>query len=102
MQLQMQHAEDLSPEQTGEFPKAGEGIEFSGQSRAEKYAWTQRVLIAQEYASQSKKRRGQPRAYIAKVTGLSLPQVARLIRLYRATGTVESGAYRRRRFPRLY
>ena len=36
------------------------------------------------------------------MTGRSLAQVTRLIRLYRATGKVEVKPYRRRRFPRRY
>jgi transposase InsO family protein len=59
-------------------------------------------LIAQEYASQGKKQRGEVRAYIAKMTGMSLPQVARLIRMYRSTGRVETKVYQRRQFSRKY
>jgi len=98
----MQNAEELPPEQISEFLKASDGIEFSGHNRAERYGWTQRVLVAQEYAGQSKKQRGRIRAYIAKVSGLSLPQVTRLIRMYRATGRVEAAVYQRCRFPRKY
>ena len=90
MQLQMQNAEQLKPEQISEFLKACDGIEFKGQKRAEKYAWTQEVLVHHEYAIQTKKQRGQIRAYIAKVSGLSLPQVTRLIRMYRTAGTSQS------------
>ncbi|MDQ2776267.1 MAG: integrase [Acidobacteriota bacterium] len=102
MQLQMQNAEELNLEQIGEFLKGSYGIEFSGQSRTEKYAWTEQVLIAREYGSLSKKKRGEVRGYIAKVTGLSLAQVTRLVRKYRATGKVEPSAAARRRFPRRY
>jgi transposase InsO family protein len=102
MQLQMQNAEELSPGQISEFLRASYGIEFSGQNRAERYGWTQRVLVAQEYASQGKKQRGQIRGYISKISGLSMPQVARLIRMYRASGKVEAKVYRRRRFARKY
>ena len=98
----MQNSEKLTPEQISEFLKASYGIEFSGQNRAERYAWTQRVLIAQEYAGQSKKQRGQIRGYIGKISGLSMPQVARLIRMYRASGKVEAKVYRRRQFARKY
>src|SRR5205814_5066115 len=38
----------------------------------------------------------------AKVTGMSLPQMARLIRQYRQEGVVEAVAYRRRRFATKY
>ena len=98
----MQNAEQLKTAQISAFLKASDGIEFKGQNRAEKYAWTQQVLVSHEYASQTKKQRGQIRAYIAKVSGLSLPQVTRLIRMYRATGTVKPQSYRRRRFKRTY
>ncbi len=98
----MQNAEELNLEQIGEFLKGSYGIEFSGQSRTEKYAWTEQVLIAREYGSLSKKKRGEVRGYIAKVTGLSLAQVTRLVRKYRATGKVEPSAAARRRFPRRY
>jgi len=43
----MQNAEALSPQQINEFLKGSEGIQFSGQSRAEIYAWTERLLVAQ-------------------------------------------------------
>ncbi len=51
---------------------------------------------------QDKKQRGAIRAYVEKVTGLSVPQVTRLIRKYRQTGTVVLEPYRRRRFRRKY
>jgi transposase InsO family protein len=51
---------------------------------------------------QGRKQRGAIRAYLSKVTGLSLPQMTRLIRQYRQRGVVEGAAYRRRRFPVKY
>ena len=42
------------------------------------------------------------RAYIKKVTGLSLPQVTRLVRKHRQSGRVELQAVRRKRFPTKY
>jgi len=98
----MQNAETLNADQIGEFLKLSQEIKFTGQSRAEVYRWVQRVLVAQEYAGQGKNQRGAIRAYIAKVTGRSLPQVTRLVRMYRTGGTVEPKPYRRRRFPRHY
>lgn len=98
----MQNAETLNTDQIGEFLKLSREIEFTGQSRAEVYRWVGRVLVAQEYAGQGKKQRGTIRSYLAKVTGRSLPQITRLIRMYRTGGTVEAKAYRRRRFPKRY
>jgi len=98
----MRNAETLTAEQISGFLKGSEGIEFSGQNRAEKYAWTEQSLVAQKYAQQSRKQRGAIRGYLSKVAGLSLPQITRLIRSYVRTGTVEAKPYRRRRFPSTY
>jgi transposase InsO family protein len=102
MQIRMQNADVLSQEQIQEFLKGSRSIEFTGQNRAERYGFVQRELVAQEYAAQGRKQRGAIRAYLSKVTGLSLPQIARLIRQYRQEGVVEVVAYRRRRFPTKY
>jgi transposase InsO family protein len=102
MQIQMQNAEVLTPEQIQEFLRGSLAIEFHGQKRAERYEFVQRVLVQQGYAVQPKKQRGLIRAYLSKVTGLSLPQMTRLIRQYRQSGVVEPAAYRRRRFPVKY
>ena len=102
MQIRMRNAEALTPEQIREFLRSSGPIEFTGQNRAELYEWVQRVLVGQEYAAQGKMRRGAIRAYLSKVTGLSLAQVTRLIRQYRREGVVKAAAYRRRRFPVKY
>jgi hypothetical protein len=79
----MRNAEWLTREQIREFLQGSQPIEFRGQNRAERYQFVQGVLVAQECAVQGKKQRGAVRAYLSKVTGLSLPQMARLIRKYR-------------------
>jgi transposase InsO family protein len=98
----MQNAETLSGQQISEFLKGSEGIDFTGQGRVAVYGWTERLLVAQQYAQQGKKQRGAIRGYLSKVTGLSLPQVTRLIRRYRETGRVEVSLCQRRRFPGKY
>jgi len=98
----MQNAEALSSQQIREFLKGSEGIEFTGQSRAEVYSWTERILVAQEYGKQGKQQRGGIRNYLSKVTGLSLAQITRLIRSHVRTGKVEAQPCRRRRFPSKY
>jgi transposase InsO family protein len=102
MQVRMQNAETLNPDQISQFLVLGDGIEFAGQSRAERYTFAQQLLTAQEYARQGKKQRGAIRAYLRKMTGLSLPQTARLIQMYLATGTVELRQYRRHQFAGKY
>jgi len=98
----MHNAEALSPQQIDDFLKGSEGVHFAGQSRGEIYHWVEQALVAQQYHKLGKRQRGSIRAYLAKVTGLSLPQITRLIRQYRQTGTVRVRACRRRRFPRRY
>jgi transposase InsO family protein len=98
----MQNSEKLTPEQISEFLKGSAGISFTGGSRVEVYGWVQGVLIAQQFATQSKKKRGSIRAYVEKVTGLSVPQTTRLIRQYRETGVVALQSAQRLRFPRKY
>jgi transposase InsO family protein len=102
MQIRMRNAESLTHSQIAEFLKASETIEFAGQSRAEVYGWVQRTLVAQEYARHGKKGRGAIRAYLSKVTGLSLPQITRLIRSYVQAGVVVAKPYRRHRFATKY
>jgi transposase InsO family protein len=102
MYVQMQNAEMLNPERISEFLETSQGIAFTAQNRGEVYVWVEKVLVTQEYACQGKKQRGAIRAYIEKMTALSLVQVARLIRKYRSTGKVQLAAYRRRRFPVKY
>jgi transposase InsO family protein len=98
----MQNAEALGQEQIREFLRSSSSIDFTGQGRAQMYAWTERVLVAQEFAGQGKKERGLVRAYIGKMTGLSPAQITRLIRSYMDTGSVEARIYHRNRFARQY
>jgi len=98
----MQNGEKLTPQQISEFLKGSEEISFTAGSKAGVYHWVEGVLVGQEFASQSKRDRGSIRAYIEKVTGLSVPQATRLIRQYRETGMVALQPVRRLRFPRKY
>lgn len=98
----MQNAETLNSEQIRSFLEAGDAIKFVGQSRAEAYAWAQQLLVGQEYAGQGKKQRGVIRAYLSKMTGLSMAQTARLIQMYRETGVVAPKPTRRHEFHRKY
>ena len=98
----MQNAENLNSDQIRRFLELSEGVEFAGQSRAEVYAFTERVLVTQQYAGLGKKERGAVRRYLSKVTGLSLPQIARLIAKYRKSGKVEAEPNRRHSFAARY
>jgi hypothetical protein len=58
----MQNGEKLTPQQISEFLKGSEEIRFAAGSKAEVYSWVEGVLVAQEFASQSKGDRGSIRA----------------------------------------
>jgi len=98
----MRNVEELSATQICEFLKGTAAVDFAGQSRVEVYAWLKTRLVQQEYFRQDKRRRGFIRAYLCKLTGLSMPQVTRLIGVYRETGDLAARSYRRRRFPAKY
>ena len=98
----MENAEALTREQIQGVPERQRGDRIQQSNRAELYGWVRQVLVAQEYASQGKKERGSVRAYIGKVTGMSQPQLTRLIRQYRGEGVVNASPYRRQRFPVKY
>jgi len=84
------------------FLQASEGIDFSGADRSGVYRWIEETLQGHRYSQQSKEARGVLREFLIKMTGLSAPQVTRLIGRYLATGQVREKEYRRHRFARQY
>ena len=53
MQIRVQNAEALPGQQINEFLTGSEGIGCRGESRATIYAWTERLLVGQEFMGQS-------------------------------------------------
>jgi hypothetical protein len=102
MRIRMEILEALTPERMTEFLSGSAGIEFTGQSRTERYTWIQSTLAEQRYFSLGKKQRGAVRALLSKMAGLSLPQITRLIRSYRRDGEIRVHAGARRQFPIKY
>jgi hypothetical protein len=98
----MWNAESLSREQIREFLQSSQPIEFAGCGRNEKYAWVERVLGAQNYGALGKGERGVVRAYVEKVTGMSVSQMTRLIRGFLDSGTVRMAPYQRHGFQARY
>jgi hypothetical protein len=92
MRVRMENLEALTAERITEFLSGSAGIDFTGQSRTEKYAWVQTALTEQRYFSLSKKQRGAVRAMLAKATGSSMPQITRWIRSYRNDGEIRGAA----------
>ena len=98
----MSNAESLSREEIREFLKSSQPIEFAGCGRNEKYAWVERVLGAQNYGELGKGERGVVRAYVEKVTGMSVSQMTRLIRAFLDQGAVRAAPYQRHSFRAFY
>jgi len=102
MNIRMENAEGLNLPQMEALLGTSQEVRFAATGRGEVYEWVERVLVRQEYARQGKKTKGVVRAYLAKMTGKSLPQITRLVRQYRETGQVRTRVYRRRKFVRVY
>jgi transposase InsO family protein len=66
------------------------------------YEWVNRALRQQDYGGLKRGGKGLVRRYIAKMTGLSRAQTARLIGSYQQGGEVKPRAYRRHRFAKRY
>jgi transposase InsO family protein len=102
MLIRMNNVGALTPDRITEFLGGSAGVEFTGQSRIERYAWIEATLIQQQYFSLSKKQRGPVRALVSKVAGLSMPQVTRLLRRYQQCGEIRVQDVARQRFPVKY
>lgn len=84
----MKDEELVSLEQMQAFLEGSEEVRFRAGDRKELYGWTERVLRARNYPDLSKTGKGLVRRFVAKVTGLSRAQTARLIGKYVEDGCV--------------
>ena len=73
MPIGMETLATQTPERIADFLSGSAEIEFTGQSRAERYPWVEAVLTEQRYFSLSRKQRGAVRALLSQATGLSMP-----------------------------
>ena len=98
----MEDSDKLSLEQIRAFLEASQEVGFVASDRAEVYGWVERTLRHHDYPKLARSAKGLLRRYVAKMTGLSRAQTARLIRGYQKGQEVKPKAYRRRRFPSRY
>jgi transposase InsO family protein len=98
----MEDGERLGREQIRALVEASEEVRFHSQDRGELYEWVNRTLRQQDYGRLKRGGKGLMRRYIAKMTGLSRAQTARLIRSYQQGGEVKPRAYGRHRFAKRY
>jgi transposase InsO family protein len=100
--VSMKDSEKLSLEQIRAFLEASQEVQFQAGDRQERYAWVDQTLRQQDYGRLKREGKGLVRHYLAKMTGLSRAQVARLIRCHQQGGTVQARVYRRHRFLQRY
>ena len=98
----MDDSQATSLEQIRAFLAGSGEVQFAGQGRGDVYRWVEQTLVRLQYASQKRSAKGLVRRYIARLTGLSRAQVARLIRQYVRTGHVQAKVYQRQRFASRY
>ena len=102
MRIHMENAEGLTLEQIDDLLRGSNEITFVGQGRQEVYDWIVATLVEQEYFTLRKKDRGKVRALLGKLSGLSMPQITRLIRSYHADGEIRVQSSSRQKFPLKY
>lgn len=98
----MEDSDKLSLAQIRAFLEGSQEVGFQAQNRTELYDWVERTLRHHHYPKLPRPGKGLVRSYVAKITGLSRAQTARLIGAYQKGQPVKPTAYRRRRFPARY
>jgi CRP-like cAMP-binding protein len=78
----------LSLQQIERFLAAAKEVRFEASERKEIYSWIERLLCHKSTCGRGRRARGLLRRYIGTMTGLSRPQVTRLLARYVATGQV--------------
>ena len=76
----MEDGGSLSLEQMQAFLEGSGDLCFQAEDRQELYKWVNQSLRQQDYGRLKRSGKGVVRRYLAKMTGLSRAQVARLIR----------------------
>ena len=98
----MNDGEPTSLDQIRAFLEGTIEMRFEVGDKKELYGWIDQTLRRLKYGELKRSGRGLVRRYVAKVTGLSRAQVARLIRGYQQGHAVERRAYKRHRFTPRY
>jgi transposase InsO family protein len=102
MQIQMEDPGNWNADQIRQFLEGSQEVAFQSHNQGERYAWIEKTLVAQQYAGRSRGEKGLVRALLGKMSGLSVPQITRLIRQYRQHGKIARKPVRRAGFPTKY
>ena len=93
----MDDGEKQSLERIRTLVEASEEVRFHSQDRGELFKWVNWTSRQQDYGRLKRSGKGLVRRYIAKLTGLSRAQTARLIRCHQGGSQVKPRAYQRHR-----
>jgi len=89
-------------EEVRRFLDGTSDMEFSIETKAERYDWIEKSFSRFRYLKRSKGDKGLILSYLKKVSGYSRIQIKRLARQYFETGRVRRRAPKKRGFPRKY
>jgi len=82
--------------------QSSQDLEFKGLSRDEKYRWIEEVLARFNYFELGKKAKGEVKAYLERMSGLSRAQVARLVSRQQSDGSIKVLSGRHHCFKTIY
>ena len=102
MILTMHTTRPLTLAEIRTFLEGSLALQFTLATQAERYAFTATILTQTDYRRLGRSDKGLVRAFLAKLTGYSRAQLARLIGQYRQTGEVRVRQYARHRFEGRY
>jgi transposase InsO family protein len=102
MTLEMDDSKIKTIQDVQRFLRGANGVGFKGASRQAKYAWLEHVIKRFGYHRQNKSAKGLLRRYMQQVSGLSRPQLTRLISRHLRYGKLKAKTYTRHRFAPSY
>jgi transposase InsO family protein len=102
MVITMDDSHVVSIAQLKELSKLTNQVEFKGKNKKEMYEWIGNILSRFKYVSRKKKDKSIIKDYIIQFTGLSDPQIKKLIKRKKKTGRVFVMSQKRHYFKTTY
>lgn len=89
MMITMDDSQIKTLEQIRSVLESSQELEFKGTSRVERYCWIEEVLARLDYFRLGKKGKGQVKAYLERMGGISRAQVTRLVSRQFQVGSIK-------------
>ncbi|MBI5734163.1 MAG: hypothetical protein HY973_04465 [Candidatus Kerfeldbacteria bacterium] len=84
----MNNSTALSLAEIKDFLKSAESFQFKSVSKQERNEWIPAVIRQHNYCKRKRTEKGLLRRYLMKMTGLSRPQIGRLIKEYKKPANI--------------